>query len=140
MRIKLLYVVIFFCVFTYGVIVGKYKVFPYDILHFNYSLISNPVSKIINSYNFSKNKKCVIEINRDVELSENPDYSFFIAGHAYGSPRGNNLGIYPKFFKELLNNKNIFEFGILAGDVTRKGDKLSWDEFDNQIKNFYYRI
>jgi hypothetical protein len=81
-----------------------------------------------------------MDINKEIELTENPDYSFFIAGHAYGSPSGKNLGIYPKFYKELLNNKNIFEFGILAGDVTRKGDKISWDFFDNQIKNFDYKI
>ena len=140
MKIKLLYIVILFCVFTYGVIVGKYQVFPYDILRYNYSLISKTKSKIINYNNFSKNKKCVIDINKEIELTENPDYSFFIAGHAYGSPSGKNLGIYPKFYKELLNNKNIFEFGILAGDVTRKGDKISWDFFDNQINNFDYKI
>lgn len=68
-----------------------------------------------------------MDINKETNLTENPDYTFFIAGHAYGSPRGNNLGIYPKFYKELLNKKNIFDFGILAGDVTRNGDKKSWD-------------
>ena len=140
MKIKLLYIVILFCVFTYGVIVGQYQVFPYDIIRYNYSLILKTKSKIINYNNFSKNKKCIIDKNKEIELTENPDYSFFIAGHVSGSPKGKNLGIYPKFYKELLNNKNIFEFGILAGDVTRKGDKISWDFFDNQIKNFNYKI
>ena len=93
MKIKLLYIVILFCVFTYGVIVGQYQVFPYDILRYNYSLISKTKSKIINYNNFSKNKKCVIDKNKEIELTENPDYTFFIAGHAYGSPNGKNLGI-----------------------------------------------
>ena len=144
MKIKLLYVVILFCVFAYGVLVGRYQVFPYDILRFNYSLISKPISKIIHNYNlskiFSENRKCVREINKKIKLEKYPDYSFFIAGHTYGSPNGKNLGIYPKFYNELLNNKNNFDFGILAGDVTRQGDEISWDFFDNQIKNFDYRI
>ena len=78
MKIKLLYIVILFCVFTYCLIVGHYQVFPYDILRYNYSLISKTKSKIINYNNFSKNKKCVIDINKEIELIENPDYSFLL--------------------------------------------------------------
>ncbi len=140
MKIKLLYILILLFVFTYGVIVGKYQFFPYDILKFNYSIISNSKKKILGFINFSKNKKCVQEINKEIKLTKNPDYSFFIAGHTYGSPRGKNLGIYPKFYNELLNNKNIFDFGILAGDVVRHGDEISWEVFDNQIKKFDFRI
>ena len=110
MKIKLLHIVILFCVFAYGVLVGRYQVFPYDILRFNYSLISNskPISKIVHNYNlskiFSKNKKCVREINKEIKLTKYPDSSFFIAGHTYGSLNGKNLGIYPKFYYKNISS------------------------------------
>ena len=81
-----------------------------------------------------------MDINKETELTKNPDYTFFIAGHVYGSPSGDNLGIYPKFYKKLLTNKNIFNFGILAGDITRNGDKESWDFFDDQVNNLDYKL
>lgn len=138
--IKFIYIAIMFCVFFYGVIVGHHKVFPFEILSQNYSLFKKIKYKFEFQNNFSKHKKCITDINKETNLIKNLDYTFFIAGHAYGSPSGNNLGIYPKFYKELLNKKNIFDFGILAGDVTRDGDYKSWDFFDNQIKNFDYKI
>jgi len=140
MKIKLLNLVILFCVFAYGVIVGHYKTFPYNMLLHNKTLFHKTKSTILNYVNFSKNKECVMNINKEIELTKNQDYSFFIAGHAYGSPSSSNLGLYPKFYKELLTNKNIFDFGILAGDVTRNGDKESWDFFDVQINNLDYKI
>ena len=33
--------------------------------------------------------------------------TLFIAGHAYGDPVEKNLGIYPKFYKELTKIKHI---------------------------------
>ena len=140
MKNKLIYITILFCIFSYGLIVIYNQAFPYNILRHSYSLILKTTSNIINYNNFLKNKKCVMDLNKEVEFTENPDYTFFIAGHVYGTPSGKNLGIYPKFYKELLNNKKLFDLGILSGDVTRKGDKASWDFFDNQIKNFNYKI
>ena len=65
--------------------------------------------------------------------------TLFIAGHAYDSVE-KNLGIYPKFYKELTKNKNIFDFGIFAGDITRNGDEESFNFFDSQIKKVKFKI
>ena len=49
----------------------------------------------------------------------------------------NGIGLYPKFINQLkLENK--FTFGILAGDIVRKSNKLSWDTIDSQISDFKY--
>lgn len=116
--------IIFFIIF--GVIICFYKFFPFN--------------KISKYFNFSNNKKCIKSLNKEIKSTSSPDYSFFIAGHVYGSPYADNLGIYPKFFKKLLNDKIKYDFGIFAGDVTRKGDKESWNFFDNQILNLDYQI
>ncbi len=120
MKIKSLYLIILFFIFILGIIIWYYKVFTYN--------------------DFSKSEKCILNLNKKIESKKNPDYSFFIAGHVYGSPNSNNLGIYPKFYNNLFTKKNIFDFGIFAGDVTRKGDKENWDFFDNQINNFDFKI
>ena len=60
------------------------------------------------------------------QMSPNPSvdpqkYSFIVAGHAYGSHSGNNLGIYPKFWNNLSNvlGKKEIAFVIFTGDALR---------------------
>ena len=139
MKIKLLNLVILFCVFAYGVIVGHYKVFPYNMLLHNKTLFHKTKSTILNYVNFSKNKECVMNINKEIELTKNQDYSFFIAGHAYGSPSSNNLGLYPKFYKELLTNKNNFDFGILH-DIGSTENSIKKINFKKRYGNLYQSI
>jgi len=97
-------------------------------------------NKIAKYFNFSKNIKCVKSINNEIKLTQNSDYTFFVAGHVYGSPYADNLGIYPKFYEKLLEDKVKFDFGIFAGDITRKGNNESWNFFDKQIANLDYKI
>lgn len=128
---KIFYLLFFFiiCVF----IIVQNKIYPFNILKHNYLILKK-------SINYSKNERCLKKINRETRLSDKPDYSFFIAGHTYGSPGGKNLGMYPKFYNKLLNSEHAFDFGILSGDVTRKGDEKSWIFLDNQLKNLDYDI
>ena len=116
--------IIFFIIFS--VIICFYKFFPYN--------------KISKNFNFLNNKKCVRSVNKEVKSNISSDYSFFIAGHVYGSPYDDNLGIYKKFYDKLLKDENKFDFGIFAGDITRMGDKESWNLFDKQIKKLNYKI
>jgi len=109
-----------------GVIIFFYKFFYF-----------NNNSKYIN---FSNNKNCIKSLNKEIKPTSNPDYSFFVAGHVYGSPYANNPGIYPKFYKKLLDDRIKFEFGIFAGDITKEGDRESWIVFDSQIRNLDYQI
>lgn len=49
------------------------------------------------------------------------DYSFFVAGHAYGDPndRGKTKGLYLPFKEkfDFINDQSKMEFGVLLGDV-----------------------
>lgn len=62
-------------------------------------------------------------------------YSFFVAGHTYGSPSAGNPGMHPPFVNELkqLSSDERIALGILTGDIVRKPDTLSWDSVDAQL-------
>ena len=131
------YFFIIFIVFFLVIILNHHNVPPFDHLgKFKASLKNS-----YKSLEFKNNIKCAEKINnKSITKEETSDYSFFIAGHAYGTPSDNNLGIYEPFYLDLLNLKNTFNFGILAGDVVRDSTAESWDFFDKQIKNLDYEI
>lgn len=59
-----------------------------------------------------------------------PSYSFFVAGHAYGSPVNapSNYGLHPPFIEKIgwLNEQEHLKFGVFTGDVVRLADTLAW--------------
>jgi len=58
-------------------------------------------------------------------------YSFFVAGHAYGVPDTQELGLHPPFrgwFPEI--NANDRRLGVLTGDIVIRGTPANWDEVD----------
>lgn len=63
-------------------------------------------------------------------------YSFFIAGHTYGEPGVNNIGLHPPFvahFDSINANTNI-EFGVLTGDIVSPNPiAQDWDEVDANL-------
>jgi hypothetical protein len=69
------------------------------------------------------------------ESNSEGSYSFFVAGHAYGSPNGTNAGLHPPFLNvfDYLNNHSDIEFGVLTGDIVRKGTIEAWDSVDHQL-------
>ena len=62
-------------------------------------------------------------------------YAFFVAGHTYGMPQGENQGLHPPFIEAFkwLNEEEDIHFGILTGDIVRKSDIESWDSVDAQL-------
>ena len=127
-------------IFLIGVYVGHYKTFPYDIIKETKFKITNSVVYSIYDtatidFFFNKMTKCVEE--NDNSFSESNNYRFFIAGHTYGKPNGNNIGLYPKFINQ-LKLENNFTFGILAGDIVRESNKKSWDKIDLELSKFNY--
>jgi len=64
--------------------------------------------------------------------------SFFIVGHAYGSPDGENIGLSPNFINYLdqisLERK---KFLILTGDFSRKNDIEDLNATKNQIEKYF---
>jgi len=51
--------------------------------------------------------------------NEDAPYSFFVAGHTYGSPAADNPGLHPPFIETFswLNDQEEIKFGILTGDL-----------------------
>jgi hypothetical protein len=64
-------------------------------------------------------------------------FSFFVAGHTYGTPTAENPGLYPAFMEmfESLNADPTIEFGILTGDIVRKSTDEAWDTVKMQLES-----
>lgn len=69
-------------------------------------------------------------------FSEDRAYSFFVAGHTYGSPSTDSLGLYPPFratFPE-LNADPLIVKGFLTGDIVKIPNEDSWDRVDLDLE------
>ncbi len=58
------------------------------------------------------------------------DYSFFVAGHTYGSLNEKKPGLHPPFVAEFekLNRHETLKFGVLTGDLIHFPDKAPYWE------------
>lgn len=69
------------------------------------------------------------------EPTTNIQYSFFVAGHVYGSPHGKKIGLHPPFknkFNIITDNPKI-EMGFLTGDIVWTSTVTSWDAVDDEL-------
>lgn len=82
----------------------------------------------ITSFSCSKNE--AITENQNVL-----EYSFFIAGHTYGKPNVNNVGLHPPFKNKFgfINNQEKIELGVFTGDIVIYGNDQEWDEVDKDV-------
>ena len=74
--------------------------------------------------------------NEDGTTEESPiSYSFFIAGHTYGTPGVDNDGLHPAFKNkfDLIQSDGHIDFGVLTGDIVITGTEQNWNEVDNDI-------
>jgi len=64
------------------------------------------------------------------------EYSFFVAGHVYGEPGVNNIGVHPPFKLkfDLIKKDSSIEFGIFTGDIVYQPSVKNWDEIDEDVK------
>ena len=64
------------------------------------------------------------------------DYSFFIAGHTYGSPGVDNEGVHPPFRNkfDFIKDDESLNFGVFTGDIVPVGTIQNWDEIDQDIQ------
>lgn len=68
------------------------------------------------------------------QVKDSQNFKFLVAGHAYGSHDGKNLGLYPKFLKKLKSaDHHKADFLILNGDMLRVSDKQSWGQMEKEI-------
>lgn len=71
------------------------------------------------------------------DMSNAPDYAFFIAGHVYGSPGANNEGVHPPFKEnfDLIRDDSLVEFGFFTGDMVFIPTAEDWDEIDADVES-----
>jgi len=62
-------------------------------------------------------------------------YSFFAAGHTYGKPGVDNIGVHPPFKNkfDLISNDEFMDFGVLTGDIVLEGTNVNWNEIDSDV-------
>ncbi|MEL6922966.1 MAG: hypothetical protein AAFO94_02885, partial [Bacteroidota bacterium] len=67
--------------------------------------------------------------------AEKVAYSFFVAGHAYGTPGKPQLGLYTPFVEqfEWMQMEAELQFGVLTGDVVVTSNDANWDAVDEQL-------
>lgn len=69
-------------------------------------------------------------------------YSFFVAGHAYGSPGGKAIGLHPPFveaFPSIRQNEKI-AFGVLTGDIVRFPNEAYWEAVQREIRQLNCKV
>ncbi|MCF8358432.1 MAG: metallophosphoesterase [Prolixibacteraceae bacterium] len=63
-------------------------------------------------------------------------YSFLVAGHAYGSHSGENVGMHPPFVEKLygetIRDTNIFVL-FLTGDIVNHSNEASWQQVEAEL-------
>ena len=64
------------------------------------------------------------------------EYSFFVAGHAYGAPGVDNIGFHPPLSAAFpyLNEKDALELGIFTGDAVIASTEENWQEFKADLE------
>lgn len=62
-------------------------------------------------------------------------YSFFVAGHTYGSPSDTLPGMHPPFVQdfEFLTSLPQMSFGVLTGDIVYHSRPHYWDKVDEEL-------
>ena len=64
------------------------------------------------------------------------DYSFIVAGHAYGNHFDDNVGLYPTFYDILKSKKGPgYDFVVFTGDAVRKGTEEGFRQVKNQLND-----
>ena len=75
---------------------------------------------------------------KDPKIEPSYKYSFFVAGHTYGTPLlPPKLGLHNSFVNHIpfINNYNKMNFGILTGDIVNQPTQQFWDSARKQIDN-----
>ena len=69
------------------------------------------------------------------DLEDQIKYSFFVAGHTYGSPSNYIGGIYEPFKSKFnwMNQDTLLKFGVLTGDIVKYATEEYWDLVDDDL-------
>jgi hypothetical protein len=65
-----------------------------------------------------------------------PEYSFFVAGHAYGEPGVDNPGVHPPFKAAFAAiQEQGAALGVLTGDIVWSATVADWDGVDQDLQS-----
>jgi len=75
------------------------------------------------------------EVITSVEDETEILYSFFVAGHVYGAPGVDNVGVHPPFKNhfDILQNDPLVTLGVFTGDIVLTGNETNWNEIDDDV-------
>ncbi|WP_319592070.1 metallophosphoesterase [uncultured Draconibacterium sp.] len=73
--------------------------------------------------------------SKESEPQQPASYSFFVAGHTYGKPGRDNIGLHPPFKEKFgyIQSRKEIKFGVLTGDIVPAPSPEDWDEVDADI-------
>ena len=88
----------------------------------------NPAISILLFINSGCKKKNISD--------QKTSYSFFVAGHTYGTPGTEEIGLYSEFKNKfpLINSYPAMKLGILTGDIVKSPSTESWNAVDQDIE------
>jgi len=86
----------------------------------------------------------VFSFQTELIAQSNNYYSIIVAGHAYGSHTGINIGLHP-IFLERLNSEfdSTLSFFVLTGDIVNNSTEESWQQVETEMEFFslpYYYV
>jgi hypothetical protein len=67
-------------------------------------------------------------------FAQHKDYTFFVAGHVYGTPNEEIDGLFPPFLNHLTLNSEQYNFGVFTGDIVRKPTQGNWETIQKQLQ------
>ena len=120
--------------FLAGIFIGHYKPLVFQI---PYSFLK----EVLNNDSENLYKASVDRLNKGFRPGscnrDDEGYSFFIAGHTYGTPGSKYEGIYKPFkSNKRLKECTFLPFGFLLGDTVVKASNHEFDILKNDIKSF----
>ncbi len=154
-RKKWFYLLVIALAFFTGLIVGEYKIPPYNSLVQIKHNIENasglsfremiyPTEKSMKKPTYKESESAIREMKKAVvDACNTPPsstaYSFFVAGHIYGTPgpsNNTNEGIYDPFIKKFnsINQCKSMTYGFLLGDIVRESSSKSFGFVKRDLK------
>ncbi len=123
-------VFLFFIVFSYGVLVGKYEYFPFKILAHVKHWISN--TKHVLNLSVMGLEACDIPI-----IDYIPQEATVIVGHAYGSPGEHGDYIASEIYAILNSHRDAIKRLIFTGDVFFVSKSDAWSRLDEDFRDSF---
>lgn len=69
-----------------------------------------------------------------VAAQPSEDFSFVVAGHAYGAHDGDNVALHPPFLAKMSSlDHSAVELLVLTGDFLRRCDETSWRQLETEL-------